>query len=86
MMRFTYMPKGVCSKQFIFDIEDGIIKDLQIIGGCAGNTVGVANLAKGCMVDDVIVRLQGIPCGFRGTSCLDQLAKALQEWKKQNEA
>ena len=65
----------------IFDIEGNIIKKLQIIGGCPGNTVGVSKLVVGRTVDEVIEMLKGIPCGMRGTSCPDQVAKALEAYK-----
>ena len=81
-MKFEYVPKGVCSMKMIFEIEGDIIKDLQIIGGCPGNTVGVSLLVKGRTVDDIIKLLKGIPCRSRGTSCPDQVSVALQEYKK----
>ena len=68
--------------QMIFEIEGDTIKDLKIIGGCPGNTVGVSLLVKGRKVDEVIELLKGIPCGMRGTSCPDQVSKALQEYKE----
>ena len=82
MMKYTYTPQGVCSMQMVFDIEGNIIKDIQILGGCPGNTVGVAELAEGKTIDEVIEKLKGILCGGRGTSCPDQIAKALQEYKE----
>ena len=81
-MKYTYNPEGVCSMQMIFDIEGNIVKDLQVIGGCPGNTVGVSALVKGRKVDEIIELLKGIPCVQRGTSCPDQVAKALQEYKE----
>lgn len=81
-MKYIYEPQGVCSMQMIFDIEENIVKDLQIIGGCPGNTVGVAALIKGKKVDEIIELLKGIQCGMKGTSCPDQIAIALQEYKK----
>ncbi|MBO5265793.1 MAG: TIGR03905 family TSCPD domain-containing protein [Ruminiclostridium sp.] len=81
-MRFEYTPKGVCSRKMIIDIEDGKIADIQIIGGCNGNLQGISSLVKGMEVDEVIDRLEGINCGFKGTSCPDQLAKALIEATK----
>lgn len=68
--------------QMIFEIDEGIVKDLQIIGGCPGNTVGVSTLIKGKKIDEIIQMLKGIPCGSKGTSCPDQIAKALQEYKE----
>lgn len=81
-MEYRYTPKGVCSIQMIFEIENNIIKDLKIIGGCPGNTVGVSRLVVGKTVDEVIEMLKGIPCGARGTSCPDQVATALEEYKE----
>ena len=81
-MEYRYTPQGVCSMQMIFNIENGIIKKLKIVGGCPGNTVGVSKLVEGKSVDEVIKMLKGIPCGMRGTSCPDQVAKALEEYKK----
>lgn len=80
-MQFIYMPEGVCSGKMIFEIDGDIIKKLQIIGGCPGNTVGVSKLVVGRKIDEVIQMLKGIPCGMRGTSCPDQVAKALEEYK-----
>ena len=81
-MEYKYTPKGVCSMQMIFEIEDNVIKSLKIIGGCPGNTIGVSRLVVGKSVDEVIEMLKGIPCGGRGTSCPDQVAVALEEYKK----
>ena len=81
-MEYRYTPQGVCSMQMIFEIDNGIIKKLKIIGGCPGNTVGVSRLVEGRKVDEVIEMLKGIPCGKRQTSCPDQVAKALNEYKK----
>ena len=81
-MKYIYEPQGVCSMQMIFEIEGDTIKDLKIIGGCPGNTVGVSALVKGKKVDEIIELLKGIPCGMKGTSCPDQVSKALQEYKE----
>lgn len=81
-MQFRYIPQGVCSGEMIFDIDGDIIRKLQIIGGCPGNTVGVSKLVVGKRINDVIEMLKGIPCGMRGTSCPDQVAKALEEYRK----
>lgn len=80
-MEYRFRPQGVCSQEMIVEIEDGVIKKAQIIGGCAGNTVGLTNLLVGMTVDEAIKRLKGIPCGFKGTSCPDQLARGLEEIK-----
>ncbi len=81
-MKYIYTPRGVCSMQMIFEIDGGIVKDLKIVGGCPGNTLGVAKLMKGKKIDEVIQMLKGIPCGNKGTSCPDQVAIALEEYKE----
>lgn len=80
-MIFKYRPEGVCSQEMIIDIEDNIVKDLKVIGGCHGNLQGISKLVQGMTIDEVIDRLKGIKCGFKPTSCPDQLAKALEEYK-----
>lgn len=77
-MEYRYKPEGVCSREMIFDIEGDIVKSVKIVGGCAGNTVGISSLVKGMKIKEVIEKLKGIPCGYKGTSCPDQLAKALE--------
>ena len=79
MKHIEYSPNGVCSRKIDIDIEDGIIQKVVFTGGCAGNTQGVASLLVGMTVEDAIARLDGIKCGFRPTSCPDQLAKALKK-------
>lgn len=81
-MEYRYKPEGVCSREMIFDIEGDIVRSVKIIGGCAGNTVGISSLVKGMRIKEVIEKLKGIPCGYKGTSCPDQLAKALEEYIK----
>ena len=81
-MEYVYNPIGVCSMQMVFDIEDNIVKSLKILGGCPGNTVGVSKLIEGRNIDEIIQMLKGIPCGNKGTSCPDQIAMALEEYKK----
>ena len=78
-MKKVYQTQGTCSKFIEFDVEDGIVNDVVFYGGCNGNLQGIACLVKGMKVDDVISRLEGINCGGKGTSCPDQLAKALRE-------
>ncbi len=78
-MEYSYTPRGVCSKGIRFEVEDGIVKNIRFIGGCAGNTQGVAALAEGMKAEEVVKRLSGIRCGFKSTSCPDQLAKAVKE-------
>ena len=74
-----YTTKGVCSRKILVDTEDGVITDCKFVGGCAGNTQGVAALVIGMKVEDAIKKIKGIKCGFKGTSCPDQLAVALGE-------
>lgn len=82
-MVFRYTPDGVCSSEMIFDIEGNVVKKLEIVGGCPGNTVGVSKLIENRTIDDIIELLKGIPCRNKGTSCPDQVARALEEYKKQ---
>lgn len=77
---YTYKPTGVCSQEMIFDIEDGVIQDLQVIGGCNGNLKGISALLKGQKIQDVIERLEGIQCKMKPTSCPDQIAQALKSY------
>lgn len=79
---YSYKTRGTCSREIVFEVEDGIVKNVQFVGGCSGNTQGVGKLAEGMTVDEVITRLQGIDCGGKGTSCPDQLARALQKYKE----
>lgn len=79
-MRYVYTPSDeVCSSSIILEIEDGIVRSVQFVGGCPGNTQGVAGLAAGMKAEDVIARLQHVACGSRGTSCPSELAKALEQ-------
>ena len=78
-MTHTYIPHGVCSRQMNVELdENGVITNCEIIGGCAGNTTGICELVKGMNAEDAIKRMKGIDCRGRGTSCPDQLAKALK--------
>ena len=82
MKHFEYTPQGVCSRKMIFDInDDDTIASLEVIGGCNGNLKGIAALVKGRTVDEVIKDLEGIQCGFKPTSCPDQIAHALKAYK-----
>ena len=82
-MIYQYEPKGVCSMQMNIEVEGEIIKSVQIIGGCAGNTKGISVLVEGMNINDAIKKLKGIDCRGRGTSCPDQLARALEKIKEQ---
>lgn len=77
-----YIPKGVCARGIDFEIEDGLVKKVVFTGGCNGNASGISSLVEGMKVEDVIERLKGIECGFKSTSCPDQLANALKEYKE----
>lgn len=82
---FTYTPKGTCSRQIIFDVDcENKVHNLRFVGGCNGNLQGIAKLVEGLDVDDVIVRVTGIQCR-NGTSCPDQLSKALLAYKTAKE-
>ena len=78
-MKISYTPKGVCSRQINIEVEDGIVQNVEYIGGCNGNLKGIGSLVKGMKVEDVIEKLKNIKCGYKNTSCPDQLAKALKE-------
>ena len=82
MKRLEYKTQGVCSSKIIVEIEDNLIQQVHFIGGCPGNTMGVSKLCVGKSVDEVIALLSGIDCRGRGTSCLDQLANALIQFKE----
>ena len=80
-MTYNYRPKGVCSQLMQIEVEDGVVKQLSVMGGCNGNLQGIGQLVQGMKVDDVIARLEGIRCGRKPTSCPDQLAQALKQIK-----
>ena len=80
-MEYRYKPQGVCSREMIINIEDNIIKNIKVINGCDGNLKGIAKLLTGMNIDEVISRLKGIECGYKNTSCPDQIAIALEKIK-----
>ena len=82
-MTYTYKTKGTCSRQMTVEVEEGIIKNVNFVGGCMGNIEGITRLVIGRPVDEIIGLLKGVQCGMRGTSCPDQLARALEEMKAQ---
>ena len=82
-MRFEYYPKGICASKITFDIENNIIKSFDIENGCDGNHKGIKSLITGMNIDEVINKLSGIDCHGKGTSCPDQIAKALIAYKNQ---
>lgn len=76
---FVYYPKGVCSQMYEIELDGDTIKSIAITGGCHGNLQGIASLVKGMKAEDAISKLEGIRCGFKPTSCPDQIAKALRK-------
>lgn len=80
-MKYNFTPRGVCSREMEIEMDGDIIKSVKIVGGCAGNTVGVSRLVEGMNIDEAIKKMKGIPCGSKGTSCPDQLAIALEQIK-----
>ena len=78
-MTYTYTPRGVCSQKMTVELEDGVIKSVKVEGGCNGNLQAIPKLVEGMTVDEVVRRISGISCNGRGTSCGDQLAKAVTE-------
>ena len=80
---FVYKTSGTCSREIQLDVKDGKIETLKVINGCDGNLKGISALVKGQPVDEVISRLEGIKCGFKNTSCPDQIAKALKAYQQQ---
>ena len=80
--RIDFKTNGTCSRMVSVEVEDGVITDCAFAGGCAGNTQGVAALVKGMTIEDAIAKVKGIKCGFKNTSCPDQLALALEQISK----
>ena len=76
--KIVYPTKGVCSQAIAIELEDDVVKSVQFRGGCQGNTQGISMLVRGMKAEEVIARLEGINCGGKGTSCPDQLARALR--------
>lgn len=81
-MTYKYRPVGVCSREITIEVEGDIIQSVMFLGGCSGNTQGVGALISGMKIDEAIKRLKGIDCAGKGTSCPDQLSKALEEIKE----
>lgn len=80
-MKYTYTPNGVCSKQINFEVENGVVIKLEVIGGCNGNLQGISKLVEGMKIEEVIKKLKGIDCNGKKTSCPDQIAIALEQIK-----
>ncbi|HBL40587.1 MAG TPA: TIGR03905 family TSCPD domain-containing protein [Ruminococcaceae bacterium] len=83
-MNFVYRTHGTCSRRILIDVDGDVIQSVKYEGGCAGNLAGISSLVAGMKVDDVIQKFSGIPCGFKSTSCPDQLAQALLAYKEGN--
>lgn len=81
-MKYTYYTSGTCSQQIDFEIEDGKLRNVMFAGGCHGNLQGIARLVEGMDCNEVIAKLEGIRCGFKVTSCPDQLSRAIKEAMK----
>ena len=79
---YSYKTSGVCSSTINLEIINNVVENVEFVGGCAGNLLGIGHLVKGMTVDEVIDKLKGIDCKNRGTSCPDQLSKALLAWKE----
>ena len=77
-MTYTFQPRGVCSRKMTVELENGVIKSVNVEGGCNGNLQGISALVKGMKAEEAITRLKGINCGGRGTSCPDQFARGLE--------
>ena len=84
-MTYTFTPRGVCSRRMTVELEDGIIRNVQVEGGCSGNLQGISRLVVGMKAADAIERMKGISCGGKPTSCPDQLSRALEEALKKTE-
>ena len=79
-MIYTFRPRGVCSQEMQVEVDDqGIIRDMRVLGGCSGNLQGISALVKGMPAEEAIKRLTGIRCGFKDTSCPDQFARNLEQ-------
>lgn len=84
-MTYTYTPKGVCSQRIQVEVEDGIIRNVKVLGGCGGNLQGISSLVVGMSAEEAIRRMKGIRCGMKPTSCPDQIAIALEKALEQAE-
>lgn len=78
-MHISYIPRGVCSRKMEIDVENRVIENVVVIGGCSGNLQGISRLVQGMSVEQAIEKLEGIRCGFKNTSCPDQMAQALKK-------
>lgn len=81
-MIIEYLPRGVCSRKMTIEVQDGVILKAQVEGGCSGNLQGISRLVEGMTVEEAIRRMEGIRCGWKDTSCPDQMAKALRQYRQ----
>lgn len=81
MEKFIYQTKGVCSREMHFEIEGDVVKSLEVIGGCAGNLMGISRIIQNKSIDEVVEAFKGVRCGTKDTSCPDQIAKALLQYR-----
>lgn len=82
MEEFEYIPSGVCSRKMVLKINNNILEDIEVVGGCPGNLQGIRKLISGMDIDTIIKKLDGIKCGMKPTSCPDQIANALKQYKE----
>ena len=82
---YEYKPNGVCAIKIVYNIENNIVNDVKVIGGCPGNSLGVRSLIQNQSIDYIIEKLNGIRCGGKNTSCPDQIAKGLIEYKQKRD-
>lgn len=83
-MEYSYKPKGVCSQEFVFEINDDVVDKLEVKGGCKGNLQGISKLCEGMKVEDIINKISGIQCGIKPTSCPDQIALGLKQFLEEH--
>jgi len=84
-MRYSYQTSGTCSQQILFDLDDDVVSNVQFVGGCPGNLRAISILVDGMTVDEIEDKLKGNPCGYKSTSCADQLALAVREAYNQSQ-
>ena len=82
-MRFEYIPKGVCSRKMVFEMEGDVVTNLVVTGGCAGNLLGISRLIRGMHIAEIVEDFKGVRCGLKRTSCPDQIAEALLAYEAQ---
>ena len=85
METFVYKPKGVCSQEMCFEMDNDIIRSVRIVGGCAGNLLGISRIIKDKKISEVISAFEGVHCGSKPTSCPDQISRALRAYAKEHD-